>query len=448
MLNKGRRGRSPRGASARANPLGLRIRQARQSLGLTLAAVAGKDFSRAFLNQVELGRAQPSMHSLRIIADRLHRPIEYFLQDPELSSAAIELTLTEAETRLRQGDPARAEALTRQLLKRSLPLDALPRAQLILGTALQRRGAVSESIPVLTDAITLAEQSGWASLTVELYDAMSRSHYLLRRPRDAERWLDRALELYASSGLADPVLKARILGHRANLHYVTGAPGDAIAAYEGAIAAAEAGLDRPALAGIYQGLALSFQQTGQFSRALSYAQRGLRIVEELDDVRMTAQLRHNMAEMLLRQGRAADAEPLYLDAAARLQRIDDRQLLPLPLAGAAESALEIGALDRAQQLVERALSAAQQSSDPLASIASHRVAGRITHAAGKNIQAHEHFEQALRVAAGVDSPDVRARVTYDYARALEAEGDARGAALRFREAYESRSAARPVLASE
>lgn len=438
MLNKGRRGRSPKGAPARANPLGTRIRQARQALGLTLAAVAGKDFTRAFLNQVELGSAQPSMHNLRIIAERLHQPIEFFLEDPEVSSAALELALTEAETRLRQGDHGRAEALIRQLLKRNLPLDALTRAQLILGTALQRRGAAVASIAILEEAIKVSERGGWTVLTVELYDALSRAYYLLRRPKDAERWLDRALELYESGAVTDPVLKARILGQRANLHYVTGAPGDAIAAYESAIAAAEQGLDMPALAGIYQGLALSFQQTGQFARALNYAHRSLRIVETLDDVRMSAQLHHNMAEMLLRQGRAAEAEPLYLDAAARLERINDREMLPLPLAGAAEAALELGATERAQQFVTRALDTAPQSSDPLASIAAHRVAGRILHAGGQSDASHDHFEQALRQAATVDSPEVRARITYDYARTLEAEGDTQGAALRFREAYESR----------
>lgn len=419
--------------------LGTRIREARQALGLSLASVAGKDFSRAFLNQVELGRAQPSMQNLRIIAQRLQRPIEFFLEDPELSTVALELSLTEAETRLRQGDSKRAEALVRRLLDRALPIDTLPRAQYILGSALQQSGAAAEAIPVFESAIALAERGGWTALTVELYNALSRSYYLLRRPRDAERWLDRALQLYESGGLKDPVLKARLLGHRANLHYVSGAPGDAIAAYEAAIAASEAGLDLGGLANIYQGLALSFQQMGQFTRALGYAQRSLRIIETLDDVRMNAQLRHNMAEMLLRQGQWPQAEAMFLDAAARLERIDDQDLLPLPLAGAAEAALEVGASDRAGELISRALEAQQQSRDPLATIASHRVAGRIMHARGRQAESHQHFERALAAATEVGSAEVRARVAYDYARVLEAEGDSQAAALRFREAYESRA---------
>src|SRR5205807_5634461 len=142
------------------------------------------------------------------------------------------------------------------------------------------------AIPLLEEAIAAAERSSWAQLLVELYDRLGSAHYLLRRAHAAGRWFDKALESFQSAGLTDPVLKARILGHRANLHYVAGQPVEAISAYESAIAAAEQVLDMPVLAGIYEGLALSLRQTGQYARALSYAQKGLRIFETLRDVRM------------------------------------------------------------------------------------------------------------------------------------------------------------------
>jgi transcriptional regulator with XRE-family HTH domain len=59
--------------------LGSRIRRLRMERGMSLAKVAGGDFSRAFLNQVELGRSQPSTRLLRVIANRLGAPVEYLL---------------------------------------------------------------------------------------------------------------------------------------------------------------------------------------------------------------------------------------------------------------------------------------------------------------------------------------------------------------------------------
>jgi HTH-type transcriptional regulator, quorum sensing regulator NprR len=402
-----------------------------------LREVAGDDFSRAFLNQIELGHARPSTQNLRIIARRLQRPIEYFLEDPGDSTAALELALAEAEMGLHQGEAARSETLMVNLLARPLPNDLRTRAQLTLAAAHIKQGRPEDARPVLEEAIAVAERAQWHQLLVELYDRMGSVHYLLRRPHAAGKWFDQALERYQASGLTDPVLKARILGHRANLHYVAGQPIEAIAAYELAIAAAQQVLDMPALAGIYEGLALSFQQTGQYARALAYAQKGLRIFETLRDVRMAGQLRLNMGDMMLQQGRAIESERLFSEGAEHLRRIGDRELLPHLVAGMAESALERKELPRASELIDEAVDLATHSSDPLAIVTVHRVAGRVAHARDRREAAHRHFKRALDVANTIENPDLRARVTYDFARVLEAEGDAAQAALRFRQAYEA-----------
>jgi HTH-type transcriptional regulator, quorum sensing regulator NprR len=437
VLTKRARERPKRDAPPRTSALGLRIRKARQELGLSLAAVAGSDFSRAFLNQIELGTAQPSTHTLQIIARRLQQPIDYFLEGPEVSAAAVELTLAEAEMRLHQGDHGRAEQLMTTILRNDLQQEVRTRAQLVLAGAYIRRGAAPEAMPILEEAIGAAERAHWTALLVELYDWQGRAYYVMRRAHEAGRWFDRAYELYQSAGMADPVLKARILGHRANLHYVAGQPEDAIASYQDAIAAAEQVLDMPALAGIYEGLALSFQQTGQYPRALSYAQKSLRIFETLQDLRMTGQLRLNMADMLLQQGRPAEAEAVFGEGAAQLRRVGDRELLPLLVTGMAEAALEQGALARASELIDEALDLADHSTDPIVAVGTHRVAARVHHAWRRYSTAHRHFDRALEVATTIDSPDLRARVAYDYARALEEEGDAPQAAARFRQAYEA-----------
>src|SRR5438094_2498837 len=251
---------------------------------------------------------------------------------------------------MHHSDIARAERLVSRMLHRPLPLELRTRAQLILATAYLRQGKPQSAKPVIEEAIDVAERSPWPHLLVDLYDRLGSVYYLLRHAHAAGQWFERAIEHYESAGLTDPILKARILGHRANLHYVAGQPVEAIAAYESAIAAAEEVLDMPALAGIYEGLALSFQQTGQYARALSYAQRGLRIFETLRDVRMAGALRLNMGEMLLQQGRVADAERLFTEGAERLRRIDDRELLPLLVVGMAESALERDDPERASDL--------------------------------------------------------------------------------------------------
>ena len=90
---------------------------------------------------------------------------------------------------------------------------------------------------------------------------------------------------------------------------------------------------------------------------------------------MSAQLRNNMAEILLSQGRAHEAETLFLFGAEQLSRVGDRDLLPHLIAGAAEAALNRGDQPLAENRIGQALDATKASSDGLAELAARRVAG-------------------------------------------------------------------------
>src|SRR5713101_3296186 len=74
---------------------------------MSLAKVSGGDFSRAFLNQVELGRSQPSTRVLRVIAGRLGTEVDYLLEgkSPNLDR---ELALERARVLVARGQARRA----------------------------------------------------------------------------------------------------------------------------------------------------------------------------------------------------------------------------------------------------------------------------------------------------------------------------------------------------
>ncbi len=92
---------------ATTETLGQRIRKLRAERGLSLAKVAREDFSRAFLNQVELGRAQPSTRVLRVIASRLGTQSDYLLEG-RLPGVDRELAAETARVLLLQGHPRKA----------------------------------------------------------------------------------------------------------------------------------------------------------------------------------------------------------------------------------------------------------------------------------------------------------------------------------------------------
>lgn len=96
--------------------LGQRIRRIRTQRGLSLAKVVRNDFSRAFLNQVEMGKARPSIRVLRVIAERLGTEVEYLLQGQQ-AGLERELALERGRVLLAQGEPHRAILALRPALE-------------------------------------------------------------------------------------------------------------------------------------------------------------------------------------------------------------------------------------------------------------------------------------------------------------------------------------------
>jgi transcriptional regulator with XRE-family HTH domain len=94
--------------------LGQRIRKVRHARGMTLAQVAGGDFSRAFLNQVEMGRSQPSTRVLRVIAARLETPIDYLVGGSS-RLGDLERAVERARQALERGEVEEARAILEEV---------------------------------------------------------------------------------------------------------------------------------------------------------------------------------------------------------------------------------------------------------------------------------------------------------------------------------------------
>ena len=127
--------------------LGDRVRKLRMERGISLAKVAGADFSRAFLNQVELNKSRPSVRVLRVIADRLGTPVDYLL-DGSTPSLDREIALEKARLELGRGDLRRCLSIIEPALDaKEWPLGV--DARLCAGEAMLRLGRGEEATRLL-----------------------------------------------------------------------------------------------------------------------------------------------------------------------------------------------------------------------------------------------------------------------------------------------------------
>ena len=127
--------------------LGERVRRLRLQQGLSLAKVVGEDFSRAFLNQVEMGKARPSIRVLRILAERLGTEVEY-LVDGQHAGLERELSLEKGRVLLARGEPERALRVLKPAINAYLwPLGT--DARLTQAEALMALGRKEEALEIL-----------------------------------------------------------------------------------------------------------------------------------------------------------------------------------------------------------------------------------------------------------------------------------------------------------
>ena len=115
---------------------------------MSLAKVSNPDFTRAFMSQIELGHARPSLRVLRVIADRLGTEVDYLL-DGRLPGIERELALEKARVLVAQGRAQRAlDALGPVVDAAEWPLGT--DARLCQAEVLRALGRIEEADEVLS----------------------------------------------------------------------------------------------------------------------------------------------------------------------------------------------------------------------------------------------------------------------------------------------------------
>ena len=91
--------------------LGQRLKTRRLELGLSQRQLCADVITRNMLSQIENGTARPSMDTLTYLADRLGKPVSYFLQEDAVTSPNQELMAKARQALLRKDYEAVRSAL-------------------------------------------------------------------------------------------------------------------------------------------------------------------------------------------------------------------------------------------------------------------------------------------------------------------------------------------------
>lgn len=297
--------------------LGQRVRALRESRGLTQAALAGADFSKAFISLIETGRTRISLRAAGILAARLGVPVSDLLQSPGPSSEReLELLITRAEILFRAGDADAAGKLADSATRSGGGL-LKARAQRVKAHVLMHQQRAREALTLLDTALRTFRASRERALTIRTLFDLARAHSRVEERGEA---LNLALEVeraLASGEVVDRTLELQVLCFIAAMYVTLGDYGSADVRTERAQALAADITDPRAVAQLYESLAITRQEQGDLEAALTYATKALRAYEELGDRALVGSAWNTIGWVLVQReqfGRAREA----LDRAHRV----------------------------------------------------------------------------------------------------------------------------------
>ena len=378
--------------------LGEKIRAARLDQKLTQQQLAGRDFTKSYISELERGARTPRLTTLKILARRLDRPLSEFLsgvpgdQEPEAF-----LTIGLAE--LRAGALREAQAsLARGLDLAAQQGDEVVQARLDLAIAMVERqlGHVSQASRRVDRCLrTLSHTIHWSVL--------ARAQACLGQIRlDAgdtvsAQWAFEAALHLVEHRPDDPGFVADLHLYLAEAHRRLGQTQEADDNLRRALAAAEPFRDPHRIGAHYLERASSAVERGRFDEAVEHAGRASVVYESIAHKRRLAEIHRRLGEADLHGGRWEDAQRHYWWSVALHGAIANWHGSAQILGALVEAMLARASPESARALGETALALLTDGGPPGERADVCRLRGTICHLLGRIADARAALEESLRL---------------------------------------------------
>jgi len=402
-----RSGRGRREPRSDRPTLGERIRRERQRLGLTQAELAGEEMTKSFISQVEADLARPSLRTLQLLAQRLNRPVSYFLDEPEVDPPAPPLAAFPAlrQARALAAAGATAQALERldQALVELPPTDLLSQARLL---SLRAELMASTGPPDQVVHAYRQAADAWRATGDEREEASLLLHwarYEMTRGRTdrAIRLLERGLDRLGDSP-EDEWLQANLRAELGLALARRGAPAEAIEHLKEALWAMDDLTDFARYGEVALTLGRLLGQTGEHEAAQVMVERSLYFFQALGDRERTIDGYLHLTWVKARAGQG-DGARWAVEQADRMARElpPGHRLQTAVLRARAWLAALEGQVSAAQALWGAAIQAAGPQDRPWV----HRELARLLWREGRLEEAQTQLQKTLDLLEGSGDAD-------------------------------------------
>ena len=320
--------RRPAPVTATLRRLGERVRKARAEAGLSQAQLGAPHFTRAYVSAIELGKVRPAMKSLEFMADKLGKPVSYFVEDQETERRRLdrEAAIARSSQLVSEGKTKEAvESVERLVRTATRPSE---RGQLLrsLGRALTQGHRGPEAVEVLNEAVRIFTSLGDTEQVTRARAQLGAALMEIPSYAEAQAELEAALASMSKLGVRDPLLKVHTLYNLGATFYMRGDFSAAVQQFERTQREGSDVADIRWQAGLYAGIGMSHLELGDLEAAVTYLRRSEALFDALHNRSRAIESRFHAAMALKAMGQRSKSGQLLATALAEAQSFGDEKL--------------------------------------------------------------------------------------------------------------------------
>jgi len=380
--------------------LGEKIRRMRKRLNMTQQELAGDDFTKSFISQLEKNEANPSLKSLQIIAQRLNKPVSFFLDDETTTpirelNQRLEKTLAVARSCEKKERWNQAIGLYEEALEEVAVDDFYSRGRIYLNLARCYIGQedMNGALEPIKNAIEELELAGDDFLTVQAHYLYGAICHNLGWYDTAKTAFELARELMNHADIIEPHLELKIFIGLGKTHALLGNYPEALNYLQQVMKLSRENNDYFEYGSVLTTMGYVFHAQGRLKEALEYTVDALAFLQVTKGPkREMARLNINLAVIHREQNQLEEAYRRLQTAEALLQEEPAADLEPLLYE---EYGFVLSSQQKHKEAVEYLEKALGMLEDPVAQVPVQIALGKVYRQLKDYTAAQNHLETAL-----------------------------------------------------
>lgn len=410
--------------SAAPTILGERVRTARRELGMSQAQLAGQELTKGFISQLESGLVRPSIRSLQVLANRLGKPLDYFLGDEPLAAGkrvAFHRLAAEAAAEREEWSEVRGQV--------GLALEQSPepreRAQLLRFLA---QADVADKDPEaaferISEALGVIETANEPAEAAQLLYTRGAAYSLMGQLVAATEAFEACRDIIERFEIVEPRLRAKLMVALGTMYRRLNRTTKALSAYESALAIASRSSEIAMAARGYMGIAVSMYDSGELDGAISNYRRALELFRKVSDTEFELNVLQSLAAVHFEQGEIDTARVAAERAMKRAIEVGSSHWAAVAEVVLARVAIAEQRVDDALRMTKHAETILAGSGDELQRADALRVMGAAYETSGQAANADKSYRTSLETYTAIGDHADRSAAAAEYAKVLRARGE-------------------------